>query len=101
MSFSSTVSITGTQKVTLHADCRDVCGMCMLSPSTPSWSNSDNAVATITPSGDNLSCDVIAVSAGFTDVTVTINSSSTITRVVVSGPVFNYIKVNADDPVSQ
>lgn len=101
MAFSSTVNITTVQKVTLSVDCVDMTGSCIDAPATPAWSNGNNAVATIAPAVDNLSCVVTAVAAGFTDVTVTVGSKETITRVVVGAPELNYVRVIAAEPVAQ
>jgi hypothetical protein len=101
MSFSSTVSMTSSQKVTLNAQCLDVCGCPFDAPSTPAWTNTDDTIATITPAGDNLSCDVIAVATGFTDVSVTVNDKTTTTRVQVNAPVLNVVQVTANTPVMQ
>jgi hypothetical protein len=94
--------MTDTQEVTLTSQCIDVCG-CPFTPppSTPSWANSDNTVATITPSDDGTTCLVTAVAMGFTDVTVTVGEMSTTTRVVVDPPVLNYVTVVAGTPVAQ
>lgn len=101
MAFSSTVNISTLQQVTLYCECIDMTGMNMDAPATPVWTNSNNAIATITPSVDNLSCVVAAVAAGYTDVTVSVNGKDTTTRVVVGAPELNYIKVTADDPIAQ
>lgn len=101
MAFSSTVNISTIQKVTLYAECMDMTGATMDAPEVPVWTNSDNAVATIEPAEDNLSCVVVGVATGFTDVTVTIDGMETTTRVVVGAPELNYVKVSADEPVAQ
>jgi len=101
MSFSLTIPMTNSQKVTLNAQCMDVCGCPFDAPSTPAWSNSNNSVATIDPATNNLSCDVIAVATGFTDVSVTVNDKTTTTRVQVNAPVLNVVQVTANEPVMQ
>jgi hypothetical protein len=102
--YNSTISITSTQEITLHLQCLDNFSCPMDPPDTPSWSNSDNTAATITPAEDNLSCLVTAVAPGFTDVTVTIDSVSTTTRIVVPQPVtpvLTLLQIIADAPVAQ
>jgi hypothetical protein len=101
MAFSLTVNISTIQKITLYADCIDMTGADMDAPATPVWTNSNNAVATIAPAVDHLSCVVTAVTTGFTDVTVTVSGKDTTTRVVVGAPELNYVKVSADEPVAQ
>ena len=99
--FTSTVSITDLQETTLNAQCIDVTGMPMDAPVVPVWTNSNNAVATITPAVDGMTCLVVGVAMGFTDVTVTVNAVATTTRVVVDPPILNYVQVTADAPVAQ
>jgi hypothetical protein len=99
MAFDKTVNITTLQKVTLNAEAIDCCGIDYVISGIPLWTNTDDSVATISAATDGLTCEVTSVVSGFTDVIVDYDGKSYTTRVVVGGPVLNYIRTRDDMPV--
>lgn len=101
MAFDKTINITTLQKVTLNAEAVDCCGINYVISGIPLWINSDDSIATISPAVDGLTCEVTSVANGFTDVDVSYDGKSYTARVVVDGPLLNYIKIIDDVPVAK
>jgi len=95
------INIHDNEKVTIHADAINCCGLTMDFGGTPSWENSDDNIATISTAGDGLSCEVTAVSAGSTDVTVSYGGKSNVATITVDAAILDSITSWNDVPVSQ
>ncbi len=62
--------LTATQKSTCTIDPRDSKGNPAPVDGVPEWSSSNPSVATVVPSADGLTCDVVAAGVGETQISV-------------------------------